>query len=81
MSAATLVKPKPTHREETPVRECALCGAYLRTGNESTQCSPCGTPASEIVDEGDIFKALAEAPTSERARICDALERVWEATP
>jgi Zn finger protein HypA/HybF involved in hydrogenase expression len=81
MSAAVLDKPPCTHREETPVRSCANCGAYLRTGNESTQCSPCGTPAAEIVDEQDIFKVLAEAPLTERSRVFEALERVWEATP
>jgi len=46
-------KPKPTHREETPVRSCRECGAYLRTGNLSTTCDPCGTPAWEIVDTDD----------------------------
>jgi hypothetical protein len=78
---AVLDKPPCTHREEHPVRECAICGAYLRTGNESLWCDPCGTPPWEIVDEADIIDALAQAPGHNRVRIIDALERVWEATP
>lgn len=81
MSTATLDKPPCTHREETPVRTCSKCGCYLRTGNESTQCSPCGTPAAELVDDTDVYKALAAAPPSERARVFEALQRMWEATP
>lgn len=57
--SATLEIPKPTHREQLPIRTCRNCGCYLRTGNESTQCTPCGTPPWEIV-EPDLFEHIGE---------------------
>lgn len=84
-STTYATKPPCTHREELPVRECRSCGAYLRTGNTSTTCSPCGTPPWEIVDEDlgapSFFGALAEAPLPVRNHVADALQRIWEMTP
>lgn len=42
--------PAPTHREESPARQCSRCGCWLRSYNESTLCAPCGTPVWEIVE-------------------------------
>lgn len=77
---AVLEKPPCTHREDTPVRICHKCGCYLRSTNPSTTCDPCGTPPWELVEEGDVFDAIAEAPGPYRERIIDALERIWEST-
>lgn len=83
MNTSTLYATKPpcTHREELPVRECRSCGCYLRTGNTSTTCSPCGTPAWEIVEPEDFFGAMAEAPLRRNEAVGDALQRIWEMTP
>lgn len=35
-------KPRPTHREVLPVRECSDCGAYLASANEDDYCACCG---------------------------------------
>lgn len=80
MPTATL-SPKPTHREQLPVRICRDCGCYLRTGNESTTCSPCGTPPWEIVDDLDLFTVMAAAPVRRSDEVGDALQRIWEMTP
>jgi hypothetical protein len=56
---ATIQKPKPTHREETPVLTCRSCGCYLRSTNLSTTCSPCGTPPWEIVED-EVFERISE---------------------
>lgn len=76
----TLEKPRPTHREQHPVRECRSCGCFLRSYNESTQCSPCGVPAWEIVEPEDLFGAMAEAPAARNHGV-DILQRIWELTP
>jgi hypothetical protein len=68
MSAtATLQKPKPTHREETPVRECQSCGAYLRSYGNVSFCDPCSKPALSADDRAEIFKQIGEM-TDVRAR-------------
>lgn len=67
MGTATLQKPKPTHREITPIRECRSCGAYLRTGNESRYCDPCTTPESEL-DEAEVFARIAKMPDPRQRR-------------
>lgn len=64
---ATLQKPPPTHREEQPVRTCRECGCYLRTGNESTTCSPCGTPPWEIVEQ-EVFERISKMTDVRRRR-------------
>lgn len=56
---AVLDIPAPTHREQLPARQCQECGCWLRTGNESTTCSPCGTPPWEIV-ESKVFERIAQ---------------------
>jgi hypothetical protein len=58
-STQCLTKPPCTHREELPVRECMSCGAYLRTGNVSTTCDPCGVPPWEQVED-EVFGRIAE---------------------
>ena len=66
MSVTTL-KPPPTHREVTPIRECRSCGAYLRTGNESPWCAPRITPESEL-DESEVFRRIAAMKDSRQRR-------------
>lgn len=79
--STTIDKPPCTHREDLPVRECRSCGAYLRTGNTSTTCDPCGTPPWEIVEVSDLWSVMADAPERRAGDVGDALQRIWEMTP
>lgn len=65
--------PKPTHREETPVRVCRECGCYLRTGNLSTTCDPCGVPPWETVETLDSIFSITATFSDTRRPIFDAL--------
>jgi hypothetical protein len=68
MSAtAALQKPKPTHREETPVRNCSRCGCYLRSYGNEAFCDPCSKPVLSADDRAGIFKQIGEM-TDVRAR-------------
>lgn len=40
MTTTLLTKPRPTHREEQPVRECERCGAYLRSFTPGSPVRP-----------------------------------------
>lgn len=72
---AVLNKPPCTHREETPVRECARCGAYLRSFTGQKLCDPCSTPREELVD---VWDSIADATFHERRLVFEALQRAWE---
>lgn len=74
---ATITKPPCTHREETPIRECRSCGAYLRTGNESPWCAPCITPDTEL-DEAEVCIA-AMSDVRQRRRAFEAYAEMQEA--
>lgn len=68
--------PKPTHREVTPARVCRECGCYLRTGNLSTTCDPCGVPPWERLDDDltlDTIFNVAATFSDTRRPIFDAL--------
>jgi hypothetical protein len=67
MSAAVLDKPPPTHREETPVKECQSCGAYLRSYGNVSFCDPCSKPILSADDRAEIFKRIS-GMTDVRAR-------------
>lgn len=67
MTVATLDKPRPTHREVTPVRECKWCGAYLRSYGNNDYCDPCVTPESEL-DEAEVFRRIAKMPDPRQRR-------------
>lgn len=73
-----LDKPKCLHREEHPIQECALCGAYLRTGNLSTTCDPCGTPPWEIVEPNVIDHIAAMPDIRHRRKAFEALAELTE---
>jgi hypothetical protein len=79
MTTTLLDKPKCLHREEQPVRECERCGAYLRTGNLSTTCDPCGVPPWEEVDLTleSVF-SIAATFSDTRKPIFDALLECME---
>lgn len=64
---ATLQKPKPTHREETPVKTCGNCGCYLRSYGNVSFCDPCSKPVLSADDRAEIFKQIGEM-TDVRAR-------------
>jgi len=54
------------------------CGCYLRTGNESTTCSPCGTPPWEIV-EPDLIEHISEMQdVRHRRRAFEALAEIHD---
>lgn len=75
---ATLDKPKPTHREETPVRVCLECGCYLRSTNSSTTCDPCGTPPWEQVEDEVFDRIGAMRGVRQRRRAFEALAELQE---
>jgi hypothetical protein len=54
------------------------CGCYLRTGQESTTCDPCGTPPWEEVDVDAALSAAANTMDRSRRRIFDALLECME---
>lgn len=60
----------PTHREQQPARRCKSCRAWLRTGNESSFCSLCGTPPWEIVDgiDEDIIARISSVRSGPQRR-------------
>lgn len=72
MTTTLLDIPAPTHREITPPRQCESCGCYLRSTNETRYCSPCVTPAVEIVEE-DIWGEMEAADLLTRRRAGMAL--------
>lgn len=75
MATATL--DKPLHREDHPPRRCAnrSCRAWLRSTNPGPYCSPCSTPESELVEEEDLLKLIAQLPRAiDRRRAFLALE-------
>lgn len=78
MTTALLTKPRPTHREEKPVRECRKCGAYLRSFTPTDCCDPCSK--GESTDK-DVLEVLADSTPNERRQVFDALQRVWESMP
>jgi len=86
VTAAVLDKPKPTHREETPVRTCNNCGCYLRSYGNEAFCDPCSSPALSADDRAEIFKQISEM-TDVRARrrafeaLADLEAERSEATP
>jgi hypothetical protein len=67
--SATAAPPKPpcTHREETPIKECLSCGAYLRSYGNQAFCDPCSKPVLSADDRAEIFKQIGEM-TDVRAR-------------
>lgn len=75
---ATLDIPKPTHREVTPARRCMECGAWLRTGNESTTCDPCGTPPWEVVEDEVLERIGAMTGIRNRREAFDAYVELGE---
>lgn len=66
--SATLQKPKPTHREETPVKECARCGCWLRSFGNEPFCDPCSKPVISKEDHAEIFKQIAEMTDARHRR-------------
>lgn len=62
-----VVKPPCLHREETPVKECCRCGAYLRSFGNDAFCDPCSKPVLSPDDHAEIFKQISEM-TDVRAR-------------
>ena len=70
---STLDIPAPTHREVQPPRQCTGCGAWLRSTNETSHCSPCSTPTAELIEE-DFWEMLEGATMPERKRLAAALE-------
>lgn len=80
MANTSAVLPPPTHREHKPVTRCLKCGCYLRTGNLSTTCDPCGTPPWEEVDVDAVLSAAADTGSTRGRRkpIFDALLECME---
>jgi hypothetical protein len=76
--ATAVAVPPPTHREEKPARQCRECGAWLRTGNLSTTCDPCGTPPWEEVDVQAALDVAADSTTAQRRPIFAALLECME---
>jgi hypothetical protein len=76
MATAT-APPPPTHREEHPVRTCRKCGCYLRTGNLSTTCTPCGTPPWELIED-DVWAHIADIHRGHRDLAMDGVADLLE---
>jgi hypothetical protein len=74
-------KPPPTHREVLPIQECRQCGAYLRTGNTSTTCDPCGIPPWEQLDPQEIWDRLPDVNAHYRRHAFEALTEIMEGVP
>lgn len=77
---ATLDKPRPTHREQRPIRLCSQCGCFLRSFARETLCDPCATPERELVDAEEILAGLAEA-TQRTIEMTEALSRFMQEEP
>lgn len=72
--ATTLDKPRPTHREEQPIRECPGCGAYMRSYQEGDKCDPCSKgeqPGPKTQEE--VWAALADGDLAVRRALIEAL--------
>jgi hypothetical protein len=70
-------KPPCTYREETPVKECCSCGAYLRSYGNEAFCDPCSKPLISKEDHAEIFKRISEMPeVRARRRAFEALADV-----
>lgn len=74
---AALDIPPATHREQSPIRTCSKCGCYLRSGNESTWCSPCGTPEWEILDN-EVWDRISRVDYKRRQIAMDAMAELME---
>jgi hypothetical protein len=70
---------KCTHREETPVRACSECGAYLRSFHDGDKCDPCEKGKVDQPTKAEIWDALAEGNGVLRDAIFDAVAELQEA--
>jgi hypothetical protein len=74
----TLDIPKPTHREQRPVRTCMTCGCWLRSYQVGETCDPCGKPDWELEDI-EVFRLISEMPdVRHRREAFEALTEIHE---
>lgn len=70
----TLEKPKPTHREEQPIRCCSQCGAYMRSFQLGDRCDPCAKGERvEPQTQEEVWAAMADGDDSVRRALIDAI--------
>lgn len=75
-------KPRCTHREQHPIRECSRCGAWLRSFSDSELCWPCenGKRPPVIETTAEAFEEIAQIEDFRiRRRAFQALAEVGEA--